>query len=108
MEKIDFQKEKELMVFMQLRARGITDKNILDSFLKIPRENFIPEDIMNYAYIDNALYIGYDQTISQPYVVALMTQMLNPKKDDTLLELLHHKLHILVFAFLFHCNQNKG
>ncbi len=70
----------------QLIQRGIKDKKILDVFSKVNREKFISENLKYTAYQDSALPLGYEQTISQPYVVALMTQLLNPKKTDVVLE----------------------
>lgn len=80
MTKIDLKTQRELMVFNQLQIRGIINTEILNTFLEIPRENFVPNKYKNHAYYDGALPIGFNQTISQPYIVALMTQLLNPQK----------------------------
>ncbi len=83
----DNSEQRESMVFMQLKSRGINNQRILNTFLTIPRENFVPQNMKASAYLDNALPIGYEQTISQPYVVALMTQSLNPQKNESILEI---------------------
>ncbi len=77
------------MVRDQLVARGrdITNPRVLAAMGKVPRHEFVPERIRSQAYDDNALPIGYGQTISQPYVVAFMTQQLDPKPTDRLLEI---------------------
>lgn len=65
----------------KLRVKGITDDNVLDAFRMVPRHLFVDEALFEQAYDDNALPIGLGQTISQPYIVALMTQLLDLKKD---------------------------
>lgn len=70
-----------------LRARGITDERVLEAFRKVPRHRFIDTALQSQAYDDNALPIGCGQTISQPYVVALMTELLGLKQDDKILEI---------------------
>ena len=75
------------MVDEQLISRGIDDKSILEAFSNVPRHLFIPEGSRDYAYQDHPLPIGWNQTISQPYIVALMTQFLGPKKDEKILEI---------------------
>lgn len=70
-----------------LREKGITDERVLDAFRNVPRHLFVDGTMYNQAYHDNALPIGYGQTISQPYVVALMTQLLDLKKDEKILEI---------------------
>lgn len=69
------------MVDKQIVARGITDERVIDAMKKVPRGEFVPSEYRNYAYNDSPLPIGHDQTISQPYIVALMTEEL--KLDDT-------------------------
>jgi protein-L-isoaspartate(D-aspartate) O-methyltransferase len=71
----------------KLREKGITDENVLDAFRKVPRHLFINNTLYAQAYDDNALPIGNGQTISQPYVVALMTQILKLGKDQKILEI---------------------
>jgi protein-L-isoaspartate(D-aspartate) O-methyltransferase len=75
------------MIKYQLVARGITDERVLKAFFKVPRHKFIPIDIEHLAYNDSPLSIGEGQTISQPYIVALMMQILELKKDDKVLEI---------------------
>ncbi len=75
------------MVKDQLIARGIKDKKVISAFLKVPREEFVPENLREYAYDDGPLPIGEGQTISQPYIVALMTECLNLKGDEKVLEI---------------------
>lgn len=75
------------MVKEQLVGRGIKDKKVLDVMAKIPRQLFVEESLRNKAYGDHPLPIGEGQTISQPYVVALMTEALKLKPDDRVLEI---------------------
>jgi len=77
---------RERMVEVQLIPRGITDRRMLDAFYKVPRHLFIDPADRSLAYGDHPLPIGLDQTISQPYIVALMTQALNLKGDEKVLE----------------------
>jgi len=70
-----------------LRSKGITDERILDAFRRVPRHLFVDGAMYAQAYDDNALPIGNGQTISQPYIVALMTQLLELKKDEKILEI---------------------
>jgi protein-L-isoaspartate(D-aspartate) O-methyltransferase len=85
--KNNFSIQQKLMVEEQLIARGIKDKNVLDAFLKMPRHNFVPDDVQKAAYNDSPLPIGFGQTISQPYMVAAMTELLNLNKEHILLEI---------------------
>ena len=75
------------MVQQQLKAEGIKDERVLAAMAKVPREEFVPADQRAGAYQDGPLPIGYDQTISQPYVVAFMTEQLRPKRSDRVLEI---------------------
>lgn len=75
------------MVERQLRARGIDDPRTLRAMGKVPRERFVPKELSARAYEDNPLPIGFGQTISQPYIVAFMTQELRPKPTDRVLEI---------------------
>jgi protein-L-isoaspartate(D-aspartate) O-methyltransferase len=70
-----------------LRGKGISDERVLQAFQKVPRHLFVDQALQSQAYDDNALPIGTGQTISQPYVVALMTQALNLGTDDKILEI---------------------
>lgn len=83
----DFETLRLQMVEKQLVRRGISDPQVLTAFRKIPRHLFVPEKLKNRAYDDHPIPIGLDQTISQPYMVALMTQCLHPKKSSTILEI---------------------
>ena len=74
------------MVAQQLRARGIRDERVLDAMAKVPRERFIADTQRPWAYADEALPIESGQTISQPYIVARMTELLAPKRGDRVLE----------------------
>lgn len=83
------QQEREEMVRTQLKGPGrttITDKAVLSAMLRVPRHSFIPESEQQYAYWDSPVPIGYGQTISQPYIVALMTQALELKPGMKVLE----------------------
>jgi protein-L-isoaspartate(D-aspartate) O-methyltransferase len=84
---IDFKKERETMVKQQLVARGITDQNVLDAFSKVPREEFVPDEYKEIAYVDRPLPIGNGATISQPYTVALMCQIISVDKNSKVLDI---------------------
>jgi len=75
------------MVDVQLGARGITSPRVLDAMLRVPRHLFVPESARAAAYDDGPLPIGYDQTISQPYIVGFMTQALDVGPGDRVLEI---------------------
>ena len=79
--------KREIMVKRQLQARDITNTDVLNAMMKVERHKFVPEEYQRSAYEDGPLPIGYGQTISQPYIVAYMTQVLNPKKTDKALEI---------------------
>lgn len=74
------------MVENQLRQRGITDNRVLDAMGTIPRHLFVNEDLQNEAYMDGPLPIGFGQTISQPYIVAYMTEILKLEQQHSVLE----------------------
>jgi protein-L-isoaspartate(D-aspartate) O-methyltransferase len=74
------------MVEAQLRRRGIRDQRVLRAMLEIPREEFVPSDQRVIAYRDEPIHIGYGQTISQPYMTALMAEVLELRGDETVLE----------------------
>ena len=78
---------RKIRLTLELRESGITDSKVLSAIERIPREIFIPDNFKNQAYENIALPIGNDQTISQPYIVALMTQELNLNKNHKVLEL---------------------
>ncbi len=75
------------MVEQQLKSRGILDQRVLDAMMDIPRHLFVDPDAQNAAYQDRPLPIGCNQTISQPYMVALMSQLLQLQPDDIVLEI---------------------
>ena len=83
----EFATHRQRMVEQQLKPRGIKDERVLAAMGKVPREEFVPADVRPSAYEDGPLPIGYDQTISQPYVVAFMTEQLRPKRSDRVLEI---------------------
>ena len=74
-------------LIMDLRSMGISSNNVLSAIEKIPREIFLPSAFQSYAYENNPLPIGFEQTISQPYIVALMTQVLSLKGNEVILEI---------------------
>lgn len=82
----DLQALREALVEEQLVPRGISDKSVLDAFRKVPRHEFVPADMRQSAYNDYPLPIGENQTISQPYMVALMTECLKLKGAERVLE----------------------
>ena len=75
------------MVNDQIKPRGIKDPLTIASMLKVPRHKFVPKNVMSRAYDDCPLQIGYGQTISQPYIVAFMTEVIRPQKDFNVLEI---------------------
>ena len=79
--------QRKLMVKNQIEARGITDKRVLKAMSNIPREKFVDPMLKHRAYSDRPLPIGLDQTISQPYIVALMTSAVKLKPTDKVLEI---------------------
>ena len=83
---MDYQKEREKMVRRQLQGRDINDPRVLEAFRQVPRHLFIPDEYRDMAYHDSPLPIGTGQTISQPYIVALMTQLLELKGDEKVME----------------------
>jgi len=82
-----FAAERQAMVGQQLRARGIKDNRVLGAMATVPREEFVPADQRPFAYEDRPLPIGLGQTISQPYIVALMTELLELKPKHKVLEI---------------------
>ena len=78
---------RERMVREQLQARDIVDPRVLEAMLKVPRHEFVPKDFVRSAYDDNALPLKLGQTISQPYIVAYMTQALGLKGTERVLEI---------------------
>ena len=82
----DFAAQRQRMVQQQLMARGIKDERVLAAMAKVPREEFVPPESRAASFEDGPLPIGYDQTISQPYIVAFMTEQLRLSPTDHVLE----------------------
>jgi protein-L-isoaspartate(D-aspartate) O-methyltransferase len=82
-----FEKQRERMVRQQIQARGISDKNTLGAMLAVPRHLFVSDGYIKNAYDDRPLPIGSGQTISQPYIVAYMTELLKVGAGDVVLEI---------------------
>jgi len=83
----NFVKQRENMVKTQIEARGVKDKKVLEAMRKVERHKFVPSNIQNQAYQDFPLPIGDGQTISQPYIVALMTEVLDLDNTKNILEI---------------------
>ncbi len=78
---------REEMVRVQIERRGVRNRAVLDAMRTVPRHLFVPESLRRSAYEDHPLPIGHGQTISQPYIVAAMTEMLDPRPGDRVLEI---------------------
>jgi protein-L-isoaspartate(D-aspartate) O-methyltransferase len=86
-EEEEIQKQQRLrMVRTQIERRGVRNKRVLDTMRKVPRHKFVPLRERRHAHADQPLPIGHGQTISQPYIVAFMTELLDPKPDHKALE----------------------
>jgi len=83
----DFKQLRELMVATQIEARGVKNEKVLEAMRKVERHKFVPQEYRSRAYDDYPLPIGEGQTISQPYIVALMTGVLNPDSTMKVLEI---------------------
>ena len=83
----DYAQQRKMMVEQQIVARGVKNKKVLDAMNSVPRHLFVPVGYRQGSYFDQPLPIGLGQTISQPYIVALMTEMLDVDNDDTVLEI---------------------
>jgi protein-L-isoaspartate(D-aspartate) O-methyltransferase len=81
-----YQADRERMVDQQIAARGVRNSAVLDAMRTVPRHEFVPEQLRQSAYADSPLPIGLAQTISQPYIVALMTELVDPKREHRILE----------------------
>jgi len=79
--------QRAAMVKNHITARGVKDRNVIGAMMSVPRHQFVPDKYITRAYDDNPLPIGYGQTISQPYIVAYMTEILNLDKTSTVLEI---------------------
>ncbi len=82
----EFAVQRIKLVEQHIIKEGIKQKSVIESMLQVPREEFVPKNLRKMAYLNRPLPIGYGQTISQPYIVALMTELLNVDKDDRVLE----------------------
>jgi protein-L-isoaspartate(D-aspartate) O-methyltransferase len=78
----DFAVARQHMVEDQIKGRGVTDSRVTEVMSSVPRHEFVPENYRARAYQDHPLPIGYGQTISQPYIVAFMTEQLHPQPTD--------------------------
>jgi protein-L-isoaspartate(D-aspartate) O-methyltransferase len=83
----DFTVARQHMVETQIKGRGVTDSRVTEVMSSVPRHEFVPENYRTHAYEDHPLPIGYGQTISQPYIVAFMTEQLRPQPTDRVLEI---------------------
>jgi protein-L-isoaspartate(D-aspartate) O-methyltransferase len=83
----DYAQQRKLMVEQQIVSRGVKNKKVLDAMNSVPRHLFVPVEYRRGSYFDQPLPIGLGQTISQPYIVALMTEMLDVDNDDIVLEI---------------------
>jgi protein-L-isoaspartate(D-aspartate) O-methyltransferase len=86
-EEAAFAEQRERMVIETIQARGISDERVLEAMRTVPRHLFVPEEQRGHAYGDYPLPIGFGQTISQPYIVALMTELLELQPGDRVLEI---------------------
>src|SRR5215211_112363 len=84
---MDDRERRRAMVEKQIAARGVHDARVLDAMREVPRHMFVPDEFRDDAYADRPLPIGEGQTISQPYMVAIMTQWLAPRERDRVLEI---------------------
>lgn len=82
-----YTRQRREMVDRQIHRRGIRDQRVLDTMRRVPRHRFVPERLQSQAYDDNPLPIGHGQTISQPYIVALMTELVRPQPGDRALDI---------------------
>ena len=83
----EFREARDRMVKTTIENRGISDPNVLAAMRSVPRHCFVPGNLLSVAYTDRPLPIGEGQTISQPYIVALMTEILQPAKNHRILEI---------------------
>jgi protein-L-isoaspartate(D-aspartate) O-methyltransferase len=81
-----FAEQRRTMIARQLRDRGISDERVLDAMLRLPRHRLVPRAVRPFAYSDSPQPIGFEQTISQPYIVALMTELVRPRPDSRALD----------------------
>lgn len=83
----DHLQDRLTMVRLQIKARGVKHQATLTAMRTVPRHQFVPEKMVSFAYLDRPLPIGYGQTISQPYIVAYMTEQLEPRPGHRVLEI---------------------
>jgi protein-L-isoaspartate(D-aspartate) O-methyltransferase len=84
---INFEVQRQSMVEMQIKNRGVNDDKVIEAMLKVPREIFVPEGEKDNSYFDGPLAIGFGQTISQPFIVAYMTELLEIEGIEKVLEI---------------------
>ena len=84
---LDFESARREMVEFQIKRRGVSDSRVVTAMSSVRREMFVPDELRGRAYEDRPLPIGYGQTISQPYIVAFMTEQLRPQSTDRVLEI---------------------
>ncbi|MDX1522950.1 MAG: protein-L-isoaspartate(D-aspartate) O-methyltransferase [Anaerolineae bacterium] len=82
-----YAEERQVMVERQIKARGVVDQTVLAAMSRVPRHEFVPAEFQTQAYDDHPLPIGYGQTISQPFIVALMTEMIELQPGERVLEI---------------------
>lgn len=82
-----FARLRQAMVGQQIASRGVSDQRVLDAMLKVPRHMFVPQELVPEAYNDYPLPVGKGQTISQPYIVAQMTELLELEGEERVLEI---------------------
>ncbi|MDG5800071.1 protein-L-isoaspartate(D-aspartate) O-methyltransferase [Marinilabiliaceae bacterium ANBcel2] len=83
----EYEEVRKQMVEQQIESRGIESQKVLNAMKAVPRHKFVPFDMERFAYLDRPLPIGFDQTISQPYIVAFMSEQINPKPGMKVLEI---------------------
>lgn len=83
----EYRQARERLVREEIEGRGVRDPRVLAAMRKVPRHLFVPPDQQNAAYVDSPLHIGYNQTITEPYLVAFMTEALELKPQDKVLEI---------------------
>lgn len=83
----EFEEKRLEMVEKTIASRDVTDEEVLEAMRSVPRHEFVPDDFLDQAYNDHPLPIGYGQTISQPYIVAWMTELLELKPGEKVLEI---------------------
>jgi len=86
-EHTEFERERRRMVERQIAARDVHDPRVLDAMRRVPRHRFVPPERRDQAYADHPVLIGCDQTVSQPYIVAIMTELLALTPTDRVLEI---------------------